>query len=167
MIEKSYRHGRVLIVLVFSRRIEWYATWRTWVHTWPHMTLTWGQILIDLTVQSHHLYIRCVLTRGTWWCPNYILYNYIYSYSFLLKSYLHVLPQTGFWPFWHLVPKPLTLAHIWWHLFERAVQELSNASFLSLLPQIVSKIMAHFRSNEAFCIKFLNLPWIVKMDRKL
>ena len=33
------------IVLVLSRRIDWYATWPTWVHMWLHVTLTCGQIL--------------------------------------------------------------------------------------------------------------------------
>ena len=33
-------------MFLFHRRIDWYAIWPTCPDTWPHVTLTWGQILM-------------------------------------------------------------------------------------------------------------------------
>ena len=55
------------------RRIYWSATWSTWVAMWPHMTLTWSQILTNFLGWQWNMHIfRGVSTRGARLLPNYV-----------------------------------------------------------------------------------------------
>ena len=113
------------------------------LYKWPHVILTWGQIL-TLTLQGHNV-------------PTYVDASWrqdhdaakIMSLAFLVHSYLQgTIFANAILTYWPLQPSPLKLGKFWRHASERALKGLSNTFFRGLLPIIGSEIMAHFRKNN-------------------
>ena len=77
----------------FDPCTEWYAIWPTWLDTWPHATLTWGQIL-TLTFKVKVYIFRRVLTSRIRCCQNYFS-SFLSSKTICKKT---LLQKALFWP---------------------------------------------------------------------
>ena len=99
---------------------------------------------MDLTVHGYQAYVSTRLDkRKPVWGPNNVTSFLSWKATCKKQKQLVLL-------FLSLAPKSLMLAQIWWHASKRTSLELSGV-FLSLLPKIISEIIAHFWRSMEFC----------------
>ena len=139
LLKRAERRMRGLTVFVSSRRIDWYATWPTWVMRDFDLRSN-----VDPIFQGHHAYSWRALTRRTCWCLNYVP-SLLSSKAILRRKLFFVI----FYLSWPLEFNLLKLGQFWRSNSEKSVQGWTICS-CGLQPVIVFEIVAHLRRDVTF-----------------